>query len=124
MPKTTPSLGPVKPAAARTAAEQEPTGTWRRTTIAEFLDLDESTMRLIDLKISLVRAIIRLRKEANLTQAALAKRAGMARPRIAEVEASRPQTSFDTILPVYFAVGGTSAEFADLVRATDQSMTY
>ena len=114
----------MKPDAASVERDQEPKGAWQRTTVAEFLDLDEPTMRLIDLKIGLTRAITRLRKEANLTQAALAKRAGMARPRIAEIEACRPQTSFDTILPVYFAAGGTAAEFADLVRATDRSMSY
>ena len=120
MPETTPD---PRPLTAETAPSSDTGTTWQRTTVANFLALDEPTIRLIDLKISLTRAIIRLRGEAKLTQADLAKRASVARPRIAEIEAFRPQTSFDTILPVYFAVGGTAAEFAAFVLATDQSIS-
>ena len=58
-----------------------------------------------------------------MTQAALVKKLGVSRPRIAEIEAHKPTTSFDTLIPAYFAVGGTSEEFAALVKQTDQSIS-
>ncbi len=96
----------------------------RLTTVAEFVGLSEPRMRAIDLRIGLTEAIIRLRGEAKMTQAALARKLGLSRPRIAEIEARKPSTSFDNLIPAFFAVGGTSEEFAQLVKRTDESMSY
>lgn len=67
---------------------------FQATTLAEFLSLDEPTMRVIDLKISLVRAIRRLRADAKMTRAALAKKLGVSQPRVVEIESSKPSTTF------------------------------
>lgn len=97
---------------------------FQATTLAEFLSLDEPTMRVIDLKISLVRAIRRLRADAKMTQAALAKKLGVSPPRIVEIESSRPSTTLDTLITTFFAVGGTGVELGEMARHTDQSMSY
>jgi len=134
MPETTPKTRRVRPRAtlktpailARTPADREAIKAdgGQISTLADFLGLGEVEMRTIDLRIGLTEAIIRLRGEAKMTQAALAKILGLSRPRIAEIEARKPNTSFDNLIPVFFAVGGTSEEFAELVKKTDESMNY
>ena len=94
------------------------------TPLGEWIGLNEVEMKTIDLRIGLIEAIIRLRSEAKLTQAALAKRLGVARPRIAEIEARKPQVSFDSLLPAFWAVGGTTTELIAIVQRTDDSMRY
>ena len=93
-------------------------------TLGEALGLADHDMKVIDLKIGLADAIARLRGEAKLTQAALAKRLGVSRPRIAEIEAKKPSVSLDSLFPAFWAVGGTTAELLAIVRRTDDSASY
>ena len=94
------------------------------TTLGEMLSLDEPTMRIIDLKISLVRSIRRLRSDAKMTQATLAKKLGVSQPRIVEIESSKPNTTLDALIAAFFAVGGTGVELGEIARQTDESMSF
>lgn len=95
-----------------------------RVKMADWLGVDEVSMRTIDLKVGLMNAIRLNRAAAGLTQAALAKRLGVARPRIAEMEAFRPEVSLDALIPAFFASGGTTEQLCQIVRRTDKSMSY
>jgi len=90
--------------------------------LAEFFDLNEVQMRVIELEIRVAEAIRRLRTENGLTQAALAKRLGVARPRIAEIEGHKKHVSLDALIPAFFAAGGTSRELSEIISATDSCM--
>lgn len=92
--------------------------------LAAWLGLDEVAMRTLDLKVGLALAIRRNRKTAGLTQAALAKRLGTARTRIAELEGSNPDVTLDSLVPAFFASGGTAEQLCAIVRQTDRSMSY
>jgi len=59
-----------------------------------------------------------------MIQVALSRTPGVFWPRIAEIEAHKPTTRFDTPIPADFAVGGISKQLARLVKTTNQSMDY
>ncbi len=95
---------------------------WQPTTLAEMLSLTEVDMRIIDLRLGLIRAIRQIRQEAGLTQKQLAKHLGVSQPRIAELESVEKEPTLDSLLPAYFAVGGTSSQLCEIIRRTDESM--
>lgn len=130
MPKTV-RASRVKPAPA-TAPEPavDPTAKpiigkgsgWHETTLAEMLSLDEVDMRLIDLRLGLIYAVREIRKESGMTQAQLAKRLEVSRPRIVELESVEREPTFDSLLAAFFAVGGTTDRLCQIVRRTDKAM--
>ncbi len=79
-------------------------------------------MRIIDLRLGLIRAIRQIRREAGLTRKQLAKHLGVSQPRIAELESVEKEPTLDSLLPAYFAVGGTSSQLCEIIRRTDESM--
>lgn len=105
------------PAARPIVAEGGP------TTLAKFLDLPEAEMRAIDLRIGLAKACRRIRTEAKVTQAEAARRLGVSQPRVAEAENLNREPTLDALIPLFFAVGGTSDQLCELVKATDRSMS-
>src|SRR4051812_14990319 len=86
---------------------------WRFGTVAEFLGLTPAEEALIELRLQLVRAIPILRKRANLTQAALAKRMGSSQARVARIEGGDPEVSIDLLLRAFLSL----APMAELGRA-------
>ena len=97
---------------------------WHPTTLGALLNLPDWDMRIIDLRLGLIRAIRRIRKDAGLTQVELAKRLGVSQPRVAALESVEREPTLDALLPAFFAVGGTSAQLCEIVRRTDESMSY
>ncbi len=105
-----------------TARPIEATGTGP-TTIASFLNLDEPEMRVIELRIGLIRAVRQIRQDAGLTQAEVAKRLGVSRTRVAEFESVNHESTFDSLIPAFFAVGGTSDQLCAIIKDTDLAMS-
>lgn len=93
------------------------------TTLATFLNLGEPDMRLIDLKIGLVQAVRQIRLDSGLTQAEVAKRVGISRTRIAEMESINHEPTLDSLIPVFFAAGGTTDQLCAIVKRTDEAMS-
>ena len=83
------------------------------TTVQEWLDLDDVDMKVIEFRVSLIKAIRRKREGSNVTQVALAKQIGTSQPNIAKIEAGGVGVSLDLLLRVFFATGG---ELFELVR--------
>ncbi len=92
------------------------------TTLAEMLSLSEADMRIIDLRIGLVQAVRQLRRDAGLTQAQVAKRLEVSRTQIAEIESPSREATLDSLLPLFFAVGRSTAQLCEIVRGTDEVM--
>ncbi|MDB5351860.1 MAG: hypothetical protein JWN86_3107 [Planctomycetota bacterium] len=83
---------------------------WVEGDAADFLGLDETESRLIDMKISAVLAIRRLRAAKGLTQVQLATAIGISQPRLAKLESLSPGVSLDQIMKALFTVGGSVAD--------------
>ena len=123
----------VKPATDATAEKPDPTakplkgrvgpdGKPAPVPLAEMLSLTEVDMRVIELRVGLVRAVRQIRKDAGLTQAEVAKRLEVSRTRIAEMESNGHIPTFDSLIPAFFAVGGTVDQFCAIMRQTDGCM--
>jgi DNA-binding XRE family transcriptional regulator len=73
-------------------------------TVQEFLNLSDEEMALIDLKIHLVELLRSARKNAGVTQQALAKLIGSSQSRMAKMEAGDFNVSLDLICKALFAL--------------------
>ena len=88
---------------------------WVEVDLADWLGLDDADMRVIDLRVSLVKAIRRRREAAGVGQTVLARRIGTSQPNIAKIEAGGIGVSLDLLMTVSFATGGRMAELAGVV---------
>ena len=76
----------------------------------DVLELSEEERRLVDLRLSVSRAVRRLRQKRRLTQQALAQKLGSSQSRIAKLEAGQIDVSLDLLFRGLFAVGGKLAD--------------
>lgn len=95
---------------------------WVEGDAADFLGLDENESRLIDMKISAVFAIRRLRAEKGMTQAQLARAIGISQPRVAKLESLSRGISLDQIMKALFAVGGTVSDLVTFPPNTPSTL--
>ncbi len=84
--------------------------------VADWLDLDESDRKVVELRVALVKKIRHQRDAKGISQAALAKRIGTAQPNIAKIEAGGIGISLDLLMRVFFATGGRIAELSQAVK--------
>jgi ribosome-binding protein aMBF1 (putative translation factor) len=84
--------------------------------VADWLDLDESDRKVVELRVALVKQIRHRRDATGISQAALAKRIGTAQPNIAKIEAGGIGISLDLLMRVFFATGGRIAELSEAVE--------
>jgi DNA-binding XRE family transcriptional regulator len=90
---------------------------YRVTTTQEFLRLSDEEMALIDLKISLIEKLKRVRKSKRVTQQELARMIGSSQPRIAALERGSPDVSLDLICRALFALGMTNSQIGKAISA-------
>lgn len=86
---------------------------FRVGTVAEFLGLTPEEERLVELRVSLARAVRRRREEANLSQKDLAARARTTQPRIALIESAAGGVTLDRMFGALFAAGGGVEDLSD-----------
>lgn len=79
---------------------------------ADWLGMDEIEKRRLDLHMQMGNTVRRLRARAGLTQVTLAKRLGMSRPRITDIELGI--ASLDLAIRALFALGGTLRTLEEL----------
>lgn len=72
---------------------------------ADWLGMDEVERQRLDLHMQMGNTVRRLRARAGLTQTTLAKRLGLSRPRITDIELGT--ASLDLAIRALFGLGGT-----------------
>jgi DNA-binding XRE family transcriptional regulator len=90
----------------------------RASRVLEAVRRDDERMgraeREMGSRLVLARNVLRLRVGAGLTQADVAKRAGMSQPRIAELEAGRQNPTLDVLDRIAAAFSVTTAALLEL----------
>lgn len=84
---------------------------------ADFLGLSDEERRLVELRLSVSRAVRRLREKRRLTQQELARKLGSSQSRVAKLETGAADVSLDLLFRGLFAVGG---KLTDIERAANR----
>ena len=85
---------------------------WKLLDAGDFLGLSEEGRQLVELRVSVARAV-RLRREGRgLTQKQLAALLKSSQPRVARIEMAAPDVSLDLMFRGLFAAGGSLADVA------------
>ncbi len=95
---------------------------FQETTVAAMFGLGDWEMRAIDLRIRLARAIREIRLAAGMTQGELARRLETSQPKIARLESPAHEPTLDSLVPAFFAAGGTVAQLCKLIHQTDEAV--
>ena len=90
---------------------------WKVGTAAEFLDLSDAELAVIELKLALGRALRTRREKQALTQLALARAISSSQSRVAKMEAGDPSVSLDLLVRSLFALGATRRDVARAITA-------
>jgi DNA-binding transcriptional regulator YiaG len=80
---------------------------WKVGDAADFLALSEEEVALIDMKISLSKKFVALRKKAKLTQVDLAKYLHTSQSRVAKMETGDPSVSIDLLVKGMIRLGAS-----------------
>ncbi len=87
---------------------------WRSGSVKEFLGLSDEEEALIEMRLSLSRALRERRIEGGISQTDLAARMGSSQSRIAKMEAADPTVSLDLLIRSLLTLG---ASIKDIARA-------
>jgi DNA-binding XRE family transcriptional regulator len=91
---------------------------YRVTTTQEFLGLSNEEMALIDLKISLIEKLKKIRAERRIAQQQLARLIHSSQSRIVMLERGRPDVSLDLICRALFALGVSRRELGKVITSS------
>lgn len=83
---------------------------WKLGSAESFLRLSDEERRLVELKLSLSRAVRRCRVKRGISQIDLAERMKSSQSRIAKIEAGDPSVSLDLIVRALIASGATARD--------------
>ena len=83
----------------------------------EFLDLSDAEMALVEVRVSLARALRRRRKELQVSQAAFARRVGSSQSRVAKMEAGDPSVTIDLLIRSLITSGSTPEEIGRVIAS-------
>ena len=85
---------------------------WKVGTTREFLRLSEQEAALIDLKLTLGRALKERRTSQRLSQAAVAARIRSSQSRVAKMESGDSTVSIDLLMRTLLALGASRKDLA------------
>jgi ribosome-binding protein aMBF1 (putative translation factor) len=85
-----------------------------RTTVQEFLGLDDADMQIVELRVRVAKEVRRRRLAAKMSQKTLADRIHVSQPRIPAIE-SGASVSLETVMLAFFATGGNLSDLAAVV---------
>src|SRR6266516_5220761 len=85
---------------------------WRVADAKEFLNLSDTEMQFVEVKLALARLLRKLRTGRRLTQMELADRLGSSQSRVAKIEAGDPSVSVDLLVRSALAAGATRKDLA------------
>ena len=82
------------------------------TNVKDFFGLTPEENELVETRVALAHLIKQLRKEVQLSQAAVAKRVGSDQSRIARAEKNDPSVSIEMLFRVAYALGADRQQVA------------
>ncbi len=82
----------------------------------DFLELTAEERQLVELRVSMSRAIRERRLRQRLTQQDVARRLKSSQSRVARMEAGSPDVSLDLMFKGFFALGGTVKDLRSFGR--------
>jgi ribosome-binding protein aMBF1 (putative translation factor) len=85
---------------------------WKLGSAKSFLDLTDEEEALIDLKLSLARAVREERSRRKLTQNDLGRLLGSSQSRIAKMEGADPSVSVDLLVRSLFRMGASRRDLS------------
>lgn len=88
---------------------------WRLGTAADFLDLTDEELAVIELKIALGNAVKERRQKQRLTQHAFAKAIASSQSRVAKMEAGDPSVSLDLLVKSMLTLGASRRDVANAI---------
>ena len=88
---------------------------WKVGSAAEFLDLSDEEIALIELKLALGQALKMRRQKKRMTQAAFAEAISSSQSRVAKMEAGDPSVSIDLLIKSMFSLGASRREVAKAI---------
>jgi len=88
---------------------------WRLGTAADFLDLTDEELAVIELKIALGNAVKERRQKQCLTQNAFAKTIASSQSRVAKMEAGDPSVSLDLLVKSMLTLGASRRDVANAI---------
>lgn len=89
---------------------------WRFGSYAEFLNLTDAEVVLVELRASLAAALKARRARLGVTQVELAKRLRSSQSRVAKMEAGNPAVSFELLMRALLVLGVSRRELAGAIR--------
>jgi len=90
---------------------------WKFETVEEFLNLTPEEVELIELRLTLSRALKEERRRRNLSQKEVAKLLKVTQPRVSRMESGDPSISLDTMLRSLFGLGATNKTLGKTIAA-------
>lgn len=106
-----------------TEAKLEAAG-FKKTIVAEFLELSPVDMALIETNRALRKAVRNRRAAVGISQAELANRMGSSQSRIAKLEGGDPKTSVDLMFRALFVMDATPQDVADIIASANERVSY
>lgn len=89
---------------------------WRFGSYADFLNLTDAEVVLVELRASLAAALKTRRARLGVTQVELAKRLRSSQSRVAKMEAGNPAVSFELLMRALLVLGVSRRELAGAIR--------
>ncbi len=89
---------------------------WRFGTYADFLNLTDAEVALVELRASLAAALKARRVKLGVTQVELAKRLQSSQSRVAKMEAGNPTVSFELLMRALLVLGASRRELSAAIR--------
>ncbi len=89
---------------------------WKVGTVKEFLDLSDAEAEMIEIKLSLSRALAERRKQLGYTQEGIAKAIRSSQSRVAKMEAGDRSVSLDLLVHALLTLGTTRAGLSKAMR--------
>lgn len=93
---------------------------WKVGDAKEFLKLTDEEVMLVELKLSLIKAVKQSREKSGLSQIDLARRMGSSQSRVAKIESGDPSVSLDLIVRALLATGATRQDLRRVLSARER----
>jgi len=88
---------------------------WTVGSAADFLELSEPEVVVVNVRVALAKSLRDTRKQLNLSQASLAKKIGSSQSRVAKMEAAEKSVSIDMYIRSLAALGLSQEDIGNVL---------